>query len=85
MKVPKLKKEIAAIQEKNAMLAYQIECFESPDNLLALANQPNYSHLKYPCSEEILAAKVGIVAPAEETPAKALPDRAKALVFGARP
>lgn len=85
MKLPKIKKEIAAIEEVNATLAYQIECFESPENLLALASQPTYSHLKFPSFEEILATRVGTPLPPEELQAEAAKDRAKALLIGARP
>lgn len=52
--VPKLVKEIKMLQEKNIRLNYQIQIFESPENLMKLAANAKFSHLKYPLSKEIL-------------------------------
>ncbi len=60
MHLPKLTKEIAAINEVNAHLQYQIECFENPQNLLTMASHPEYAHLKFPFTEEVLTVKEGL-------------------------
>ena len=60
MQLPKLSKEIQAIREVNANLLYQIECFENPQNLLSMAGRPEYSHLKFPLTEEVLTVKEGL-------------------------
>ncbi len=60
MHLPKLTKEIKAIREANANLQYQIECFENPQNLLAMACSPDYAHLKFPFTEEVLTVKEGL-------------------------
>lgn len=60
MRLPKLTKEIQAIQEVNANLQYQIECFENPQHLLNLASSPKYDHLKFPFTEEVLTVKEGL-------------------------
>ena len=60
MHLPKLTKEIQAIQEVNANLEYQIECFENPQHLLSLASSPKYAHLKFPFTEEVLTVKEGL-------------------------
>jgi hypothetical protein len=60
MHLPKLTKEIAAIREVNANLQYQIECFENPQNLLSMAGSPEYAHLKFPFTEEVLTVKEGL-------------------------
>ena len=60
MHLPKLTKEIQAIREVNAHLQYQIECFENPQNLLSLAGSPEYAHLKFPFTEEVLTVKEGL-------------------------
>lgn len=60
MKLPKITQEIEAIQRVNAQLAYQIECFENPENLLALASRPDYNHLKFPYAKEIVMVKEGL-------------------------
>lgn len=60
MHLPKVTKEIAAIREVNANLKYQIECFENPQHLLSLASNPEYAHLKFPVTEEVLTVKEGL-------------------------
>jgi hypothetical protein len=60
MHLPKLTKEIQAINEVNANLQYQIECFENPQNLLSLASSKEYAHLKFPFMEEVLTLKEGL-------------------------
>ena len=52
--VPKLVKDIKSIQEENTRLKYSIEQFESPDQLMKLAAEPRFSHLKYPLQKEVL-------------------------------
>ena len=60
MQLPKMMKEIEAIQEKNANLRFQIECFENPQNLLEKASSPAYAHLKFPFAEEVLTVNEGL-------------------------
>ena len=60
MRLPKLTKEIEAINEVNANLQYQIECFENPQHLLSMAGRPEYQHLKFPFTEEVLTVKEGL-------------------------
>ena len=60
MHLPKLTKEIQAIQEVNANLEYQIECFENPQHLLSMAGRPEYAHLKFPFTQEVLTVKEGL-------------------------
>jgi hypothetical protein len=60
MYLPKLTKEIQAIREVNANLQYQIECFENPQHLLTMAGRPEYAHLKFPFTEEVLTVKEGL-------------------------
>ena len=60
IRLPKVTKEIEAIQEGNAHLQYQIECFENPQHLLTIASQPEYAHLKFPLMEEVLTVKEGL-------------------------
>ncbi len=54
LSIPLLTKEVKEIQEKNLELQYVIERFESPDNLLKLAQKPEFGHLKYPLNTEII-------------------------------
>jgi hypothetical protein len=58
MRLPKVAKEIEAIKQTNANLSFQIDCFENPQHLLALASQPAFSHLKFPYAQEIVTTTV---------------------------
>jgi hypothetical protein len=60
MRLPKVKKEIEAIQQENAQLRYQIVCFESPDHLLQLAKKTDYAHLKFPFVSDVMMVKEGL-------------------------
>lgn len=57
LKVPQIAKEVKTIQEENTRLLYQIDQFESPENLLNLAKRPEFSHLKQPIQSEIIEIK----------------------------
>ncbi|MDN3505064.1 MAG: hypothetical protein P0S95_05780 [Rhabdochlamydiaceae bacterium] len=52
--IPKLEKQLIAIEEKNARLSLEIEQFESPGNLMQLAKQCEYSHLCHPYEDDIV-------------------------------
>jgi hypothetical protein len=60
MRLPKIAKEIEAINQENAQLQYQIVCFESPDHLLQLSKNPEYEHLKFPYFQDVLTVKEGL-------------------------
>lgn len=57
MRLPKLAKELDTLRQMNAAYQYQIECFENPQTLLALSQQKEYAHLKYPLKGETLTLK----------------------------
>ena len=48
-------RERDSIEEENAALKYEIATFESPRNLMRLARTSEYSHLKWPESETLIA------------------------------
>ena len=54
MYAPKVVKEIKSIQEENARLLYEVEKFESPDNMMRLSRLAEYSHLKHPLISQVL-------------------------------
>ncbi len=60
MKLPKIVKEIEAINQENAQLEFQIVCFESPEHLLKLASDPAYAHLKFPYFQDVARVKEGL-------------------------
>lgn len=54
LSIPILTREVKEIREKNLELQYTIDCFESPLHLMELARKPEFGHLKYPSSNEIV-------------------------------
>ncbi len=52
--IPSLDKQVKQIRVENKRLQYEIERLESPDHLLSLADQPEYSHLRFPYNEEVI-------------------------------
>lgn len=60
MLLPKIAKEIEAINQTNAQLQYKIVSFESPDHLLQLATKPQFAHLKFPFVQDVLTVKEGL-------------------------
>jgi hypothetical protein len=85
MRLPKVTKEIEAIREINANLQYQIECFENPQHLLTIAARPEYAHLKFPFTEEVLTLKEGLALQSDSPEKKGSePSKVKpAIVIGA--
>lgn len=57
IKIPGLVTELRKIEEKNTLYQYEIERFESPENLLALAKQGLYSHLRFPICSEVITMR----------------------------
>lgn len=60
MRLPKIVKEIEAINQENAQLHYQIVSFESPDHLLQLTKNPEFAHLSFPYMQDVLTVKEGL-------------------------
>lgn len=54
LQIPALSKEVRAIQEQNTRLAYEIDQFESPENLINISRKPDFSYLKHPSLNEII-------------------------------
>ena len=57
--VPKLTAEIHGIQEGNTQLLYQIQEFESPEQLIKMAASGSFPHLKHPLEKEVLVIQEG--------------------------
>ena len=55
--IPTLDKEVKAALEENTRLQYEIDRFESPIHLMELARKPEFSHLKYPYTKDIVILK----------------------------
>ncbi len=54
MDLPKLAKEVRALREDNGRLELEIRRYKSPQHLLELSLQPEYTHLRYPTYEEVI-------------------------------
>lgn len=54
LSIPAITKELREIEEKNVMLQYEIEKFESPEHLIELAKLPEMGHLRYPSDNEVI-------------------------------
>ena len=85
MRLPKIVKEIEAINQERAQLQYQIVCFESPDHLLGLAKDPAYAYLKFPFMQDVLTVKEGLALqwPSSDETASTIKPRS-AVVVGAK-
>ncbi len=65
--IPTLARELKEIHEQNLELQYAIDCFESPLHLMELARKPEFGHLKYPTTREILSLPEPVIYPAGST------------------
>lgn len=54
LSIPVLAREVKEIHEKNMELQYTIEHFESPVHLMELARKPEFGHLRYPSTQEVI-------------------------------
>lgn len=59
IRIPHLASEVRRVQEENTHLLFEIEAFESPENLLKLAKRPEFAHLRFPMSRDVLTLKQG--------------------------
>jgi len=60
LEIPQLAKEIKDLREENTRLQYEIELFESPQNLMQLASHSEFAHLKHPMVKEIVTMDEGL-------------------------
>lgn len=53
LQIPLAQKELKSLEEENLRLSYSIDSFKNPSNLMELLRTPEFSHLKYPYSDDI--------------------------------
>ena len=53
IQIPKVEKQLYAINDEISHLQYEIDQFESPDRLMDFAYHPDFSHLKHPYIRDI--------------------------------
>jgi len=58
LQIPQAAKELEAIKQENVRLRFEMDQFESPQHLMELSSQPQFSHLKYPLLNEIITLEV---------------------------
>ncbi len=68
--IPNIAKQVQNLKEKNMQLQYEIDQFESPQNLISLARQKEFSHLKFPSLTDVLMVSEGLALNVAEKPAK---------------
>lgn len=59
IRIPHLASEVRKVEEENTHLIFEIEAFESPENLLRLAQQPEFAHLRFPIRSDVLTLQQG--------------------------
>ena len=87
LEIPVVAKELKDLKEENTRLKYEIDLFESPEHLMQLASNSEFSHLKHPMSKEIVTLSEGLAlqsAPQEQ--GEIVPVKPKiTLAIGAKP
>lgn len=58
-KIPLISKDVKNLQEQNNQLKYEIDRFESPMHLMELLRKPEFSHLKYVYTREVIEIPEG--------------------------
>jgi len=59
IRIPQLASEVRKAEEENTHLIFEIEAFESPENLLKIAQLPQFAHMKFPIGNEVLTMQQG--------------------------
>ncbi len=54
LQIPKARQELFSVLEDNCQLSVAIDQLENPARLMALAESPQYAHLKYPLAKDVL-------------------------------
>ena len=56
--IPTLSQELEVLNQENTRLQFEVDQFESPQHLMELARKPQFSHLKFPSTDEIVTIRV---------------------------
>lgn len=60
LQIPRLGRDVKSLEEENTKYRFEIEKFESPQNLIQLARTEQFTNLRYPSIKEILSLPEGI-------------------------
>lgn len=66
IQLPEMVDRLKAIDEDNTRLRYEIERFESSENLIELARHQEFRHLRHPLEKEILSMPQGLAVHVEK-------------------
>jgi hypothetical protein len=69
LQIPKVTKDVKALEEENLRLQFAIDSFESPDHLMQLVKLEEHAHLRHPSLSEVLSLTQGLALHIEEAPA----------------
>ncbi len=60
LNLPKIVKELKTLEEENMRLRFQVNSFQSPDHLMQLVKEEQYTHLKMPLLKEVFTFQEGL-------------------------
>lgn len=52
--IPILEKRVKNLQKENERLQYEVDQFENPLHLMELLRKPEFGHLKYPSTTDVI-------------------------------
>ena len=64
--IPKLSKDLKALEEENLKLQFHIDSFESPDHLMHLARSESFRHLRFPLLKDVMQLPEGVALKQEQ-------------------
>lgn len=85
LQIPIVAKEVRALREMNTRLKYQIELFESPQNLLMLARQSAYTHLQHPLISQVVCLPEGFALCRSSEKVEPLVSKSQHIITGTLP
>lgn len=81
LEIPVLSKQIKDVREENTRLHYEIDLFESPENLTQLAHSSEFAHLRHPLYKEILTLQQGVALQIISEEKEAVPSKLPKVKF----
>lgn len=65
IRIPELTQSVRRIEEENTRLHFELEAFESPENLMRLATSSEFAYMKYPTNQEVVTMNEADALPGE--------------------
>ena len=85
LQIPIVAKEVRALKETTTRLKYQIELFESPQNLLTLSRQRAYAHLQHPLTSQVVCLPEGLALCRSSEKTEPIFSKSQRIVTGSLP